>query len=193
MQEAANAKGITAAPSARELMPELLAAVQHAQLQAKPLSVLVLSIETAVGLDLAETLAWAVDAVESSIRRRSDWISTWTTAPGIASVAIVLPATGPSQVAAVRQRLRELLRHLCNGKEGLRFSLGAASLDPIMVDRQVEVGELLAVAERCRLCALNAGACHLDAVRSSVAKGVALSCRHGYAAAELCSEAVAAN
>jgi hypothetical protein len=188
MQYGATAREIIAQPNARELMPGLLAAVKHAELQARPLSVLVLSIEAPADLDIADPLAWTLDAVGRSIRRHKDWLSMWTSSPGTTSVAVVLPDTGPRQVAAVRRRLREILRGAQERNSGLHFSLGAASLDQVMIDRQVEVGELLTVAERCRQCALTSGACHLQAVRSSVANGVALSCRHGYAAAELCAE-----
>lgn len=190
MQDRATATQRTAQRPASELMPGLLEAVRRAERQAHPLSVLVLSIETPADYDVSDAIAWAVDAIERSIRRYTDWMATWTSAAGATCIAVVLPQTGPRQVAAVRRRMREMLHAALGSNPELKFSLGAASLDELMVNRHIEVSELLAVADKCRQCALTRGGCHLDAVRLSVANGVALSCRDGYAVAELCSEAV---
>ena len=171
----------------RELFPELIAAVKRAELNAQPLSVLVLSIEAAPEADLTDALSHVVETIEQSIRRHSDWVSTWSTTATTARVAVVLPETDPRQAAAVRRRLREMVHAMQERNPALQFSLGAASLDQI-VDRPVMISELLAVAESCRQCVLTAGARHMEAVRSSVSKNVALSCRQGYAVAELCSE-----
>jgi hypothetical protein len=51
----------------------------------------------------------------------------------------------------------------------------------------MEATELLRVAQHCRLCSGRAGAAQLSAVQRSVAVGVTIACRHGYAVESHCA------
>ena len=130
-------------------------------------------------------------AVRGLIRFDIDWADRLTTENASPRIAIVLPETGPADMAAIRHRLRMgLAQHLRleNAADSpLALSIGAASFDP-QAQVPASVDEMLHVAEQCRACMAADGGGHLAAVQASVVAGANIPCRSGYAVADGCVE-----
>ena len=104
--------------------------------------------------------------------------------------AIVLPETGPAEVAVIRSRIREAVEQRARelSAQAWHVSVGAASVDPAQVRSELTADELLTAAEHCRRCMDSCGARRLTAVQTSVMNQVAIPCRFGYAVADHCLE-----
>jgi two-component system, cell cycle response regulator len=132
-----------------------------------------------------------LQVVRALIRLDIDSADLMTDTGGLMRVAIVLPETGPAEVAAVRRRLRSGLAQRFNvAGVGVEFSIGAASFD---MDNYAALSaeDMLHVADQCRGCMADNGCSHMKAVQASVVSKVAIPCRHGYAVAEHCLELAA--
>jgi hypothetical protein len=104
------------------------------------------------------------------------------------SFAVVLPEAGASDGPTIKERVRRSLESVRAAGHALKFDFGLASLERGARDgTPVEAIELLNVAENCRSCSGHAGPAQLNAVQRSVAAGVTIACRHGYAVASHCS------
>ena len=148
----------------------------------------------------AELESALMHSLRGTIRLDIDAIALFESSDCHFQFALVLPETGPAEVASIRHRVRttvsQKLREYSAGIEQLSVSIGAASVDPNVEsaaypaqDRPEGAAEqLLQSAQSCGQCMATLGAKRLAAVQSSVVNQVAIPCRHGYAVADHCLE-----
>jgi CheY-like chemotaxis protein len=148
----------------------------------------------------AELEGLLMQSLRGTIRLDIDAIALYEASDRHFLFAIVLPETGPAEVAIIRHRVRttisQRLRELNSGAGRFDVSIGAASVDPNVdsssyppSDRPEGAAEqLMQSAQACGQCMLTRGAQRLAAVQSSVVNQVAIPCRHGYAVADHCLE-----
>jgi DNA-binding response OmpR family regulator len=133
-----------------------------------------------------------MQALQGVIRIDIDTVVLYESGERHVQFAIVLPETGPAEVAIIRSRVRAALLQTIRDQaamvDAFDVSVGAASVDPSSERLDLTAAELLAAAENCRRCMASCGARRLAAVQSSVVSQVAIPCRHGYAVADHCLE-----
>ncbi|MET0658585.1 MAG: response regulator [Steroidobacteraceae bacterium] len=180
------------------LLTSLQSECKRAERCGRNLSLMTVAVEmknggTEVNTDLgSELLHQVVDALGSVIRAHVDWIARVDAAGPAAVFAIVLPEAGAVDAAMIKNRLQNALRALHEASRSestpeLQFTFGFAALDLGRVERRaVAAGDLLEVAEHCRNCLQSRGRSQLTTVQASVAHGVAICCRHGYAVESHC-------
>lgn len=135
-----------------------------------------------------EALHAVVHALQDVVRTHVDWVGRMPTQPGTVSFAVVLPEAGSSDGPTIKERIKRSLEGVRQAGHALTFDFGLAALERGARDgTPVEAAELVAVAEHCRSCSGHAGPAQLNAVQRSVAAGVTIACRHGYAVASHCS------
>ena len=136
--------------------------------------------------DMLQSLA---RALRDSIRQHIDWIARYHGDAGHDSFAVVLPETGPAEVALVRQRLRAVIERIrtdsAGQAAGIVYSIGAASLNLQGGNSRLDAQTILRVAQLCCQCS-EAPENHLRAVQASVEAGVLIPCRLGYAISPYC-------
>jgi two-component system, cell cycle response regulator len=133
-----------------------------------------------------------MQALQGVIRVDIDTVVLYESGERHVQLAIVLPETGPAEVAAIRGRVRaaivQTVRKHVAMIDAFDVSVGAASVDPSVDRAGLMADELLAAAENCRRCMASCGARRLAAVQTSVVSQVSIPCRHGYAVADHCLE-----
>jgi DNA-binding response OmpR family regulator len=132
-----------------------------------------------------------VQSVQGVLRTHVDWVGRLPTDNGKVAFAVVLPEAGAPDGPAIKERIRralEVIPAAVFGGQPLAFDFGLASLERGSRDsRLIDAPELVSVAEHCRACSGHTGPEQLNAVQRSVAVGVTIACRHGYAVASHCS------
>jgi PleD family two-component response regulator len=179
-----------------QLLDKLQSEIARARRYKRSCSVMVLGVhaenpDSAFEVD-DELRAALLEALRGAIRLDVDTVVWYHTDQGQLQFAIVLPETGPAEVASIRQRVRmsmtQRLREHVDASNKLTISNGAASVDSSSDRAGLRAEELLLSAELCRRCMASCGARRLPAVQSSVVHQVAIPCRHGYAVADHCLE-----
>jgi DNA-binding response OmpR family regulator len=136
-------------------------------------------------------LSAIVKAAQGVLRTHVDWVGRLSCAADAAAFAVILPEAGAADGPTIKERIRRLLEAIpveTLGGQQFIFDFGLASLERGSRDsRPVDAAELVSVAEHCRVCLGHAGSAQLNAVQRSVAVGVTVACRHGYAVASHCS------
>jgi DNA-binding response OmpR family regulator len=145
----------------------------------------------ASGIDESARVAF-MQALQGAIRIDVDSVVRYESSERHVQFAIVLPETGPAEVAVIRSRVRAALlqsiREQSSMVDKFDVSVGAASVDPSIDRPALTPEELLNAAEHCRRCMASCGARRLAAVQASVVSQVAIPCRYGYAVADHCLE-----
>jgi PleD family two-component response regulator len=179
----------TGAFTRSELLSKLRSELRRAQRYGRMLSVMTLSVrEAGQQTPGAAALKAVVEALQTTIRTHVDWIARFDEATDTPTFAIVLPEAAPGDGPKIKERMRSALSEVQARFAGLAFDYGLVSLDRDPGDGKiVEVEDLLAVAELCRICSGHTGPAQLTTVQRSVAAGVTISCRHGYAVDSHCT------
>lgn len=172
-----------------ELLTKLRSELRRAQRYGRMLSVLTLSVrEAQQRTPSAPAVKAVVQALQQTIRTHVDWIARLDEATDTPTFAIVLPEAAPGDGPKIKERMRSALSEVQSRFAGIVFDYGLVSLDRDPGDgKTVEVEDLLAVAELCRICSGHAGPAQLTTVQRSVAAGVTIACRHGYAVESHCT------
>jgi PleD family two-component response regulator len=179
----------TGAFTRTELLGKLRSELRRAQRYGRMLSVLTIGVRVAhsEAAATAEALQAVVQALQKTVRTHVDWVARLDEASKAPVFAIVLPEAAPGEGPKIKERLRAALAAIDTGAV-LEFEYGLVSLDRTGGEgRTVEAEDLLAVAELCRACSGHTGAAQLSAVQRSVAAGVTIACRHGYAVDSHCT------
>jgi DNA-binding response OmpR family regulator len=184
----------TGAFTRAELLSKLESELRRAQRYGRMLSVLTIGVRVS-GSSTAPTVAMlkpVVEALQKTIRTHVDWIARLDeNTPDNAQApafAIVLPEAAPGDGPKIKERVRAALAAIPVGDSVLEFEYGLVSLDRSAGEgKKVDAADLLAVAEQCRVCTGHAGAAQLSTVQRSVAAGVTIACRHGYAVDSHCT------
>lgn len=184
-----------------QLTLKLQSEIARAKRYRRPCSVLLLGVHpTLPGANATATLTdsirvAAMHALQGALRIDIDTVALYDTGEDHMQFAVVLPETGPAEVAVVRGRVRTALQHCLREQLGspdasavFEVSIGAASVDVALERSALTPEALLAVAENCRRCMASCGEKRLIAVQSSVISQAAIPCRHGYAVADHCLE-----
>ena len=180
--------------SKAQLTARLQTEIARARRYRRPCSVFMLGIHAANEATAELTPALHAElghALQGVIRADIDVALCYEATPRHALYAIVLPETGPAEVAAIRRRVRASLEQRVREDglaDALQVSVGAASVDPTLEVNDLQAEQLLATAELCRRCMASCGARRLNAVQSSVTTKTAIPCRYGYAVADHCLE-----
>jgi hypothetical protein len=136
-------------------------------------------------------LSAIVKAAQGVLRTHVDWVGRLSAAADTAAFAVILPEAGAADGPTIKERIRRVLEAIpveTLGGQRFFFDFGLASLERGSRDsRLVDAAELVSVAEHCRVCSGHTGSAQLNAVQRSVAVGVTIACRHGYAVASHCS------
>jgi PleD family two-component response regulator len=172
-----------------ELLAKLESELRRAQRYGRMLSVLTIGVRNAGAqiMPSAAALKDVVQVLQKTIRTHVDWVARLEDSGGIAAFAVVLPEAAPADGPKIKERMRAALAAL-DASTTLEFEYGLVSLDRSSGEgRTVEPADLLAVAEQCRACSGHAGPAQLSTVQRSVATGVTIACRHGYAVDSHCS------
>jgi PleD family two-component response regulator len=179
----------TGAFTRSELLSKLRSELRRAQRYGRMLSVMTLSVrEAGRQTPGAEALKAVVQSLQKTIRTHVDWIGRFDEATDTPTFAIVLPEAAPGDGPRIKERMRSALLAVQARFAGLAFDYGLVSLDRDPGDGKiVEVEDLLAVAELCRICSGHTGPAQLTTVQRSVAAGVTIACRHGYAVDSHCT------
>ena len=172
-----------------ELLAKLRSELRRAQRYGRMLSVLTVSVREAnQQTPGAAAVKAVVQALQKTIRTHVDWVARLDDATDTPTFAIVLPEAAPGDGPKIKERMRAALSEVQSKIAGLEFDYGLVSLDREPGDgKMVEVEDLLAVAELCRICSGHAGPAQLTTVQRSVAAGVTIACRHGYAVDSHCT------
>jgi hypothetical protein len=179
-----------------QLLARLQAELARTRRYRRSCSVLVVGVAAAKGtiMTVADQEA-LTQTLRGVIRMDVDTPVLYVADPAMVRFGIVLPETGPAEVAVVRSRIRSTLLHFLRSNAGAqvpiggdRLSIGAASADPATFKASLRAQDLLDVAEQCLDCMCSGGASRLHAVRNSVVSQVAIPCRYGYAVADHCLE-----
>lgn len=188
-------------PDARtELLNRLQVEIARARRYRRSCSVLVLGVG-APAVSNANSAAATIDAnlqeafmnvLKGGIRLDVDFVVLYESNNRQMQFAVVLPETGPAEVATIRSRIRAALARYMRDNAAMSdafdLSIGAASADPAINKANLKAAELLDAAEHCRDCMATCGARRLAAVQTSVINQVAIPCRYGYAVADHCLE-----
>ena len=198
LEESSTTDAHSGAYSTAHLIKQLNSEIKRSQRYNRNLSVLVLQLQGARdnstarpngGILAPGLLHYLVDVLRNCIRQHIDWIGRYQGGADHDSFAIILPETGPAEVALVRQRLRATIEKMRSdqGSEalGIGFAMGAASLNPQGGNSVLDANTILRVAQLCCQCS-EAPENHLRAVQASVEAGVLIPCRLGYAISPYC-------
>lgn len=172
-----------------ELQRRLHSEIRRAERYGRPLSIINVEVrprdESSVPLT-PEFLQGITTTLGSVIRAHVDWIGR-IGAAGENVFAVVLPEAGIVDDPAIKDRLLAALERFADAHGlALQFSCGVAALERDRTSGGVEPDAMLDVAEHCRRCDGRMGSVQLAAVKKSVARHVAIPCRHGYAVASEC-------
>ena len=180
----------TGAFTLTELLAKLQSELRRAQRYGRMLSVLTVSVHAA-GSQQAPSpgvLKAVVQALNKTVRTHVDWVARLDNAGSAPTFAIVLPEAAPGDGPKIKERVRAALAQINPGGAKLEYDYGLVSLDRTSGEgRTVEANDLLSVAEQCRRCSGHAGPAQLSTVQRSVAAGVTIACRHGYAVDSHCT------
>jgi len=190
-----------------QLTARLQSEMARARRYRRPCSVLVLGVHPqtpGAQVENATTAASDVSALEDSarvafmqalqgvIRIEIDTVVLYESSERHVQFGIVLPETGPAEIATIRSRVRAALVQSIREHQAMidvyDVSVGAASVDPSIDRPELAAEELLSAAEHCRRCMSSCGERRLAAVQASVVSQVAIPCRYGYAVADHCLE-----
>jgi PleD family two-component response regulator len=178
----------TGAFTQQELLDKLQSELRRAHRYGRMMSVLTLSVRVA-GSDAQpkpSVLRTVVQVLQKTIRTHVDWVAR-ADADSVAAFAIVLPEAAPGDGPRIKERVRDALSTIDTEGAVLEYDFGLVSLERGGAEgKPVEARDVLAVAEQCRQCSGHAGPAQLSAVQRSVAAGVTISCRHGYALESHC-------
>jgi len=175
----------TGAFTAAETLAKLQAELRRAQRYERMLSILVVGLRVIGGeRPPMEIVKSAVQVIQRTIRTHVDWVGHVESTNEAETLAIVLPEAAPGDGPKIKERLQIALANLSGAR--LAFDFGLVGLDRGGAEQAIEAGELLKVAEHCRLCSGRTGPAQLSAVQRSVAVGASIACRHGYAVASYC-------
>jgi PleD family two-component response regulator len=182
---------VSGAHTHEHLLSALPSECRRAARYGRHLSVLTIAIETnEAGLLGGDVLRRIFEAVRAAVRADVDWIAHIEGAEGEPVFVVVLPEAATADAVTIKHRLQRTVRALAGTAawgERVRFTFGFASIDPARTDRRdVEPVELVKVAELCRACLRRRGGLQLAAVQASVAQGLSISCRQGYALETQC-------
>jgi PleD family two-component response regulator len=179
----------TGAFTLTELLAKLQSELRRAQRYGRMLSVLTVSVQE-VGTQQAPSvlvLKTVVQALLNTVRTHVDWVARLDNGGTTPTFAIVLPEAAAGDGPKIKERIRTALAET-NVAGKLEFDFGLVSLDRTSGEgRVVEANDLLSVAEQCRRCSGHAGPAQLSTVQRSVAAGVTIACRHGYAVDSHCT------
>ena len=200
------------ASSAQETLTRLQSEIRRAQRYGRMLAVLTIGVHIAATAESAQrsplptldgaaaepapvlsaqALSAVVKILQGVVRTHVDWVGRIQTIAGTATFACVLPEAAATDGPAIKDRVRAALANAPADRFGgrsLTFDFGLAGLERGGRDgKPVEAADLLNVAEQCRNCSGHAGAAQLGAVQRSVAIGVTIACRHGYAVVSHCT------
>ncbi|MET0497070.1 MAG: response regulator [Steroidobacteraceae bacterium] len=185
------------AASVTETLKRLQSEVRRAQRYGRMLSVLTIGVraESASVVDESTVAAPALRAVvttlQSVVRTHVDWVGRIPSLTGGAAFVCVLPEAATPDGPPIKERVRKALAEIPAGRiagQAVAFDFGLAGLERGGHDgKPVEAVALIDVAERCRGCQGHDGPAQLGAVQRSVAIGVTIACRHGYAVVSQCS------
>jgi len=191
------------------LITRLQSEVVRARRYRRSCSVLLLGVHlTNAALELNDTNATIGDdlqavlmqALRGTIRLDIDAVALYEASDRHVQFAIVLPETGPAEIASIRHRVRttivQKIREYAAMTGILDVSIGAASVDPTVdaaayppaEQPEAAAEQLLQSAQLCGRCMASSGARRLASVQASVVNRVAIPCRHGYAVADHCLE-----
>jgi CheY-like chemotaxis protein len=176
----------TGAFTVAETLTRLQAELHRARRYGRKLSVLLVGIETEPASQEPAQLKAIVELLQHSIRAHVDWVGHVDRTQKLETLAIVLPEVSPTDGPKIKERIRERLEQLEHAR-GCVLSFGLVGLKQGGEITNVEARDFLKVAEHCRLCIGRAGPAQLSAVQSSVALGVTIACRHGYAVESRCA------
>jgi CheY-like chemotaxis protein len=191
-----------------QLTTRLQTEMARARRYRRPCSVLVLGVQPSVTAAQPESASVAVandanaiddsahvafmQALQGVIRIEIDTVVLYESSDRHVQFGVVLPETGPAEVATIRSRVRAALVQTIREQRAIvglyDVSVGAASVDPSIDRPELTAEELLSAAELCRNCMSSCGARRLAAVQASVITQVAIPCRYGYAVADHCLE-----
>jgi hypothetical protein len=133
-----------------------------------------------------------MQALQGVIRIDIDTVVLYESSERHVQFGVVLPETGPAEIAVIRSRVRAALLQCIREQPAMidvfDVSVGAASVDPSIDRPALTAEELLTAADLCRRCMSSCGARRLAAVQASVVSQVAIPCRYGYAVADHCLE-----
>jgi len=168
----------------RELLNKLHSEVRRARRYGRMLSVLTIGVRVAGSdaIPAAALVREVADTLQRTVRTDVDWLGRLDTPTGHPVFAIVLPEAAPTDGPMIKERVLGALGKLGREGQALEFQYGLAGLERASSESTaVEAGDLLGVAEQCRMCCGHAGPAQLSAVQRSVAAGVTIACRYGYA------------
>ena len=199
LQQAHRQDTDSGALSVTETLTRLQSEIRRAQRYGRMLSVLTIGVHapstSASAVDestvSAAALGAVVQTVQGVLRTHVDWIGRIQTPNRRVAFVCVLPEAATPDGPAIKERVRKELTDMPVGRiagQALDFDFGLAGLERGGHDgKPVEAIALLDVAERCRGCLGQDGPAQLGAVQRSVAIGVTISCRQGYAVVSQCS------
>lgn len=178
----------TGAFTAAETLAKLQTELRRAQRYERMLSVLLVGVRALGGSErpAVEILKAVTETIQRTIRTHIDWIGHVESKNDDEIVAVVLPEAAPGDGPKIKERLRLALAKI-ESAVPLQFEFGLVGLERGGDARALEAADLLRVAEHCRLCSGRASAAQLSAVQRSVAVGVTIACRHGYAVESHCA------
>ena len=179
----------TGAFTHQETLAKLESEVRRAQRYGRMLSVLTVGVRIENSTESASPAALkaVVGAIRQTIRTHVDWVGQIDAENGPA-LAIVLPEAAAGDGPKIKERLHVSLQQVGDAALPLAFDFGLVSLDRGANDsKPVTASDMLAVADQCRACSGHTGTAQLSAVQRSVAAGVTIACRHGYAVESHCT------
>lgn len=173
------------------LLLTLQSECRRAERYGRNLAVMTVAIDMACDDAAAAKLRRIADTIRAVVRAHVDWIARIDGALGEPVFVIVLPEAATADAVGIKHRLETALRSMPDvvgpDAEPPHVSFGFASLENTRTERRTtEPLELVKVAERCRACLRGRGSVQLAAVQASVAQGLAICCRHGYAVESQC-------
>jgi DNA-binding response OmpR family regulator len=171
----------TGAFTAAETLTKLQAELHRSRRYGRKLSILLVGIESGAG-SIFE-LKPIVAAIQNAVRAHVDWVGHIERAPNVETLAVVLPEAAPMDGPRIKERIRERLDQMGE----LAVSFGLVGCEQGGGPTAIDTKEFLRVAEYCRGCAGRSGPAQLNALQRSVALGVTIACRHGYAVASSCA------
>lgn len=177
----------TGAFTANETLAKLQTELRRAQRYERMLSVLLVGIRaTGGGRPEVDVVKSVVATVQQTIRTHIDWVGHVEGKSDEEKIAIVLPEAAPGDGPKIKERLSVALAKIASPVP-LQVDFGLVGLERGGDARALDAADLLRVAEHCRMCSGRAGSAQLSAVQRSVAVGVTIACRHGYAVESHCT------
>ena len=173
--------------TATELNRRLQSELCRAERYDRPLSMVTVGVELS-GTDRQRRIELAREiarTLENVVRAHIDWVARLPPrAETGVSFAVVLPEASISDGPAIKGRLMNAAARI-NGEHAVALTFGLAARERGR-ESGLEASAMIDVAEHCRACNGRVGGAQLEAVRHSVACGVGIACRQGYAVASDC-------